>query len=126
MCGFGPDLVGIHSLSLAARYRVGACSTSLGRGLLKISTASQEFLFHPWPFSTVNAFKIVCRLDRKDTLDDVPQQINKKLPLVYFMNKTLLGFLFSRSLRVRDRSVVIVLLTSCPTWLACFSLWVAR
>ena len=39
VCGLGPDLVGIHSISLAARYRVAACSTTLGQGLEKIQTA---------------------------------------------------------------------------------------
>ena len=39
VCGIGPDLVGIRSISLAARYRVAACSTTLSRGLEKISTA---------------------------------------------------------------------------------------
>ena len=29
VCGLGPDLVGIHSISLAARYRVAACSSTL-------------------------------------------------------------------------------------------------
>ena len=29
ICGLGPDLVGIHSISLAARYRVAACSSTL-------------------------------------------------------------------------------------------------
>ena len=29
ICGLGPGLVGIHSISLAARYRVAACSTAL-------------------------------------------------------------------------------------------------
>ena len=38
ICGLGPGVVGIHSLSLAARYRVAACSTTLSRGLEKIST----------------------------------------------------------------------------------------
>ena len=38
VCDLGPDLVGIHSLSLAARYRVSACSTTLSRGLGKIQT----------------------------------------------------------------------------------------
>ena len=32
-------LVGIHSISLAARHRVAACSTTLSRGLEKMSTA---------------------------------------------------------------------------------------
>ena len=35
----GPDLVGIHSISLAARYRVAACSTTLNQGLETILTA---------------------------------------------------------------------------------------
>ena len=63
--GLGPDLVGIHSISPAARYRVAACSTTLSRGLEKISTArgqncvpifalslspfgKKSFLFPPW------------------------------------------------------------------------------
>ena len=37
--GLGPDLVGIHSISLAARYRVAACWTTLTQGLGKIQTA---------------------------------------------------------------------------------------
>ena len=39
VCGLGPDLVGIHSISLAARYRVAACSSTLRRGLEKVSAA---------------------------------------------------------------------------------------
>ena len=80
--------MGIHSLSLAARYRVAACSTTLSRGLEKIRTArghkctplfalspiwEKEFLVPSMAFSTANAFDIVCRLDRDDTLDEVPQ-----------------------------------------------------
>ena len=62
VCGLGPDLVSIHSLSLEARYRVAACSTTLSRGLEKISSArghncipffalplGQKSLFHLWP-----------------------------------------------------------------------------
>ena len=37
--GLGPDLAGIHSISLAARYRVAACSTTLSQGLEKINSA---------------------------------------------------------------------------------------
>ena len=37
-CGLGPDLVGIYSISLAARYRVAACSTAVRQGLGKIQT----------------------------------------------------------------------------------------
>ena len=39
VCGLGPDLVGIHSSSLAARYRVAACSTTLTQSLEKVSAA---------------------------------------------------------------------------------------
>ena len=39
ICGLGPDLVGMHSISLAARYRVAACSSTLRRGLEKVSAA---------------------------------------------------------------------------------------
>ena len=38
VCGLGPDLVGIHCISLAACYRVAACSSLLSRGLEKVST----------------------------------------------------------------------------------------
>ena len=81
ICGLGPDLVGIHSISLAARYRVAACSTKLSQGLDKIHTAcghncaplfalssvwEKEFLApsmaYSTLFSTANAFDIFCRL----------------------------------------------------------------
>ena len=39
VCGLGLDIVGIHSISLAARYRVAACSTTLNLGLEKIQAA---------------------------------------------------------------------------------------
>ena len=39
VCGLGPDMVGIHSLSLAARYRVAACSTTPNQGFEKIQAA---------------------------------------------------------------------------------------
>ena len=39
VCGLGPDLVGIHFVSLAARYRVAARSTTLYPGVEKIQAA---------------------------------------------------------------------------------------
>ena len=47
MCGLGPDLVGIHSVSLAARYRTAACSNTLNQGLEKILPGSREYDFAP-------------------------------------------------------------------------------
>ena len=39
VCGLGPDPVGIHSISLAARCRAAACSTTLNQGVEKIQAA---------------------------------------------------------------------------------------
>ena len=120
VCGLGPDLVGIHSISLAARYRVAACSTTLSRGLEKISTArghncthlfalspiwEQEFLVPSMAFSTADAFDIVCRLDRYDTLDDdVPQNKKQKIATGLLLDKLhkqdFAGPLSSRASRV--------------------------
>ena len=88
-CGLCLDLVGIHSISLAARYRVAACSTTLSQSLEKILTArghnnapifalspvwEKEFLAPSMAWSTANAFDIVCRLDRDGKHDEAPQK----------------------------------------------------
>ena len=105
--------MGIHSISLAARYRVAACLTTLRQGLDKIQTAhvhnctpfllspiwEKEFLAPSMAFSSANAFDIVCRLDRDGKLDEVPQ--NKK-------QKVATGLLL-------DKLLVIELRTSCST-----------
>ena len=87
ICVLVPDLVGIHSVSLAARCRVAVCSSTLRRGLEKVNEApghnctplfalspawEQEILFPSMTFHTAHAFDTVCRLDRNDTLDEVP------------------------------------------------------
>ena len=87
--------MGIHSISLEARYRVAACSTTLHQGLEKIQTArghnctpicalspawEKEFLAPSMACSTANAFDMICSLDRDGKLDDAPQ--NKKQKLV--------------------------------------------
>ena len=94
VCGLGPDLVGIHSISLAARYRVAACSTTLRQGLEKIQTArghnsapifalssvwEKEFLAPSMACSTASAFDIVCRLDRGGKLDEAPKNKKQKV-----------------------------------------------
>ena len=94
VCGLGLDLVGIHSISLAARYRVAACSTTLSQGLEKIQTArghncapifarspvwEKEFLAPSMTCNTANAFDIVCRLDRDGKLDDALQNTKQKI-----------------------------------------------
>ena len=39
VCGLGPDLVGMHSISLAARSGTAACSNTLNQGLEKLQAA---------------------------------------------------------------------------------------
>ena len=102
ICGLGPDLVGIHSISLAARYRVAACSTTLSKGLEEINTArghkctplfalsptwEKEFLVPSMALSTADAFDVVCRLDRNDTLDEVPQNKKQKVATGLLLDK---------------------------------------
>ena len=94
MCGFGPDLVGIHSVCLAARYRTAACSNTLNQGLEKIQAArpfdsasilalcpnwAKEFLGPSMARSTAEAFNIVCRLDRNDKLDEGSEDKKQKV-----------------------------------------------
>ena len=96
------DLVGTHSISLAARYRVAACSTTLNQGLQKIQTARGhncaplfalshvweiEFLVPSMAFRTADAFDIVCRLDRNGTLDEVPQNKKQKVATGLLLDK---------------------------------------
>ena len=119
ICGLGPDLIGIHSISLAARYRVAACSSTFRKGLQKVSTArghnctplfalspawEHEFLLLSMAFNTANAFGIVCRFDRDDTLDDVPQNNKQKIATGLLLDKLrkqdFAGPLASRASRV--------------------------
>ena len=121
ICGLGPDLIGIHSVTLAARYRVAACSSTLRRGLEKVNDApghnctplfalspawERDFLFPSMTFHTANAFDIVCRLDRDDILDEVPQNKKQKVAAGLLLDKqsvhkTLLG-LSGRANRVLE------------------------
>ena len=101
-CGLGPDLVSIHSISLATRYRIAACSSTLRRGLEKVSAArghnrtplfalssawEDEFLLPSMDFNNANAFEIICRLDRDDTLGDVPQNKQQKASTGLLLDK---------------------------------------
>ena len=102
ICGLGPDLTGIHSISSAARYRVAACSSTLRRGLDKINESrghnctslfalspawERDILFPSMTFHTANAFDIVCRLDRDDILDEVPQNKKQKVATNLLLDK---------------------------------------
>ena len=69
ICGLGPGVIGIYSISLAARCRVAACSSTLRRGLENVNEArghnctplvalspawEQEFLFPSVTFHTAH------------------------------------------------------------------------
>ena len=88
VCGLGLVLVGIHSISLAARFRAAACSISLNQGLEKIQAAQERisapffalsldwekaFLVPSMARSTADAFDFICRLDHDSKLDEAPQ-----------------------------------------------------
>ena len=119
ICGLGPDLIGIHSMSLAARYRVAACSSTLRRGFEKINEArghnctplfalspawERDFLFPSMTFHTASACDIVCRLDRDDILDEVPQNQKQKVATGLLLDKlraqNFAGLLSCRATRV--------------------------
>ena len=119
ICGLGLDLVGIQSISVAARYRVAACSSTLRRGLEKVNEArghnctplfalspawEREFLFPSMTFHTAHAFDVVCRLDRDDILDEVPQNKEQNIATGLLLDKQrtqdFAGPLSSRATRV--------------------------
>ena len=88
--------------------------------LFALSPARErDFLFPSMTFHTASAFDILCRLDRNDTLDDVPQNKNRKVPLGCFwtnsINKTLPVLSLAVPRKSWDGSDAIVLLTSCAT-----------
>ena len=118
VCGLGADLVGIHSISLAARYRFAACSSTLRRGLEKIGAArgqlfpslcslslplgDMSFLFPPWHSTQRMHLILFVGWTVMTHMMKFRKTKNRKLPLGYFwthsINKTLLGL----SLRVAD------------------------
>ena len=84
-CDLGPDMLGIHTLSLAARCRTASNSGTLANGLPKIQ-ATREYdhatiyaLSFEWKEKLVNpsmadnkveAYETVCRLYLSGKLDD--------------------------------------------------------
>ena len=83
VCGLGPDIVGVHSISLAARYRTAACSNTRGHNFAPIFSFSpvweKECLAPCMACSTADAFNIVCSLDRDGKLDEAPQDKKQKV-----------------------------------------------
>ena len=63
VCGLGPDLVRTHSISLAARYRVAACSTTFSQGLGEISNGSWAQLCSYFRSLSRLGTRVSCSLD---------------------------------------------------------------
>ena len=136
ICGLGPDLVGIHSTSVATRYRVAACSTTHTQGLEKIQTArghngtpffalspvwENEFLVPSMAYSTADAFDSMLFVvwTVMSHLMKLRRIKRRRLLLDYFLtnsiNKTFLDLSLAVPRKSWDRSVVVELLTLCPT-----------
>ena len=134
VCGLGPDLLGIHTLSLAARYTTAANSNTLTKGLEKIQAArgydpapifalnsdwEEKFLNPSMARSTVEAFDMVCCLEHSGKLDESPQNKNKRQPQPCFATNYMSRTLPGRSLFVPpeflDQSVAFALRRSCLT-----------
>ena len=86
MCGLGPDLLGIHTLSLAARERSASNSSTLTNGLAEVQAVceydhalifalssqwKEKFLNPSMAHGTVKAFNIVRCLDHSGKLDEL-------------------------------------------------------
>ena len=150
VCGLGPDLVGIlHSISLAARYRVAACSSTLRRGLAKVSAArghncaplfcslsllrKKNSLFPPWPLTqrmhlissvhwNVMTHLMMCRKTKK-------QKVATGLLLDKLHKQDFAGPLAGRASKVLipiSRNRVADILPHIKTCFACFSSTVTR
>ena len=93
VCGLRPDMLGIHTLSLAARFRTASDSGTLTNGLAKIQAAreydnapifalrsewKEKFLKPSMAHSTMEAPAIVRRLDHYGKLDESPQDKKQK------------------------------------------------
>ena len=121
VCGVGPDLVGIlfhlyrvcsmldHAEPRPWKYQYDS-STQWHSFLL--SLPFKDFLVPSWPSALL--MTVMTHLTKSHKTN------SKKLPLACFwanfINKTLLGFHLVVHRESWDRSVVIVLLTSCTTW----------
>ena len=96
-CGLGPDLVCIHSISLAARYRVAACSTTLSQGLDEIQTAPGR---NCTPF-----FLLFLPFGRKNSLLP-PWPLAPRTLLIVFVAWTVMANLM-KFRRIRSRKLLL-------------------
>ena len=138
VCGLGPDLVEFHSISLAARYRAAACSTTLTQGFrkskrlvdtiallssLSLPSGRENFLFPPWLFALrtlLILFVVWTVMTHLMThLMKLRSIKSRRLLLDYSVtnsiSRTLLGLSPHGPLKFWDRTVDTELRTSCTT-----------
>ena len=94
-----------HPLSAEVLKKSMRHAGTIALTLFTLSPAwEQEFLFPSMTFHTAIAFDITCRLDRDDTLDEVPQNKKHKVATNLFLDKMrtqdFAGPLSSRASRV--------------------------
>ena len=144
MCGLGLDVVGIHSLSLAARYRAAACSTTLNQGLEKIQavrgktsllfslsllTGRKNFLLLPWLVAPRMLSILFVAWTMMANLMKPRRIKNTRLPLDYSVTNYMSRILLVLSLYGFQSSSTNEPLSSCghpaphETCIACFSSW---
>ena len=93
MCGLDLDVLGIHTLSLAARYRTAANSGTLASGLAKVQAARgydrapiyaitsewREKCLNPsFAHGTMETYEFVCRMDHTGKIADSPNDKKQK------------------------------------------------
>ena len=135
VCGLGPDLVGIHSVSLAVRFRAAACSTTLNQGLEKIQaargcnfapifavsllTGRKKFLHLPWLVAPRTLSILFVAWTMMVNLMKLHRIRSRRLPLDYsvtdYMSRILLDLSPYGPPKFWDQSAVIELQTSCTT-----------
>ena len=103
MCGLGLDIFGIHTLSLAARYRIAANSGTLAKGFARIqavrrydrlpicATTSEWkdfFLKNPsMAHSTMETYELACRLDHTGRIADCPNDKKQKAATTFLRDE---------------------------------------
>ena len=129
VCGLGPDLVGIHTVSLAARCRTAARSSTFNQGLEKIQIARgcnfapifalcpKEFLAPSMAGSTADVSTLYVVWTMMASLLRPRRIRSRKLPLICSVPNSLSRILLDQSPcgppRLWDRSAVIEWLTFC-------------
>ena len=139
MCGLGPDILGIHTPSVAARKRTASNSGTLADGLAKIQAAREhdhasiyavssewkEKILNPsLAHGTVEEFEFVRRLDPLEKLMTLSMTRNKRLPRpCSATNAKPVSSRASKILGPVNRFRIAQIMLQNESCVTCFSLW---